>query len=110
MTPIFKNVIIKHQDIGVYSQKYLASQDKTFPDTRYLVGSMFGEKILLTTSLLKWYIIHGLVITRVYQIIQFKPKKCFRKFADGVSNDRRAGKYFIFPFKLYLTNNTFFSR
>jgi len=91
MTPIFKNTTVKHQDIGNYSQKYLEEQDQTFPDTRYLIGSMFGEKILLTTSLLRWYLKHGLVISKIYQFIQFKPKKCFQKFANNVSDDRRAG-------------------
>lgn len=91
MTPIFKNTTVKHQDIGDYSQKYLEEQDQTFPDTRYLIGSMFGEKILLTTSLLRWYLKHGLVITKIHQFIQFNPKKCFQKFADNVSDDRRAG-------------------
>jgi len=33
----------------------------------------------------------GLIITRVYQIVEFQPKRCFQEFSDKVSNDRRAG-------------------
>ena len=38
-----------------------------------------------------WYINHGLVITKVHQLIEFNPSSCFKAFADRVSNDRRAG-------------------
>ena len=33
----------------------------------------------------------GLEITKVYQIIEFDPKKCFECFANNVSDDRRGG-------------------
>ena len=38
-----------------------------------LLGSYFGKKIGLTTPLLKWYLEHGLVITRIYTIADTKP-------------------------------------
>ena len=56
-----------------------------------LIGSMHAEKILLATPLLRWYLEHGLEITRVYQIVEFKPKACFKNFADEVSDARRTG-------------------
>ena len=34
---------------------------------------------------------HGLVVTRVYQVIEHEPKPCFRAFGDSVSAARRAG-------------------
>lgn len=91
MPPIFKNVPIKYEDIGVFMQNFLEETGRTFKDTKYLIGSMFGEKILITTPLLVWYMDHGLIVTRVWQVIEFKPAKCFKGFADTVSNDRRAG-------------------
>ena len=59
--------------------------------TRYLIGSMWAEKILMITPLLTWYIKHGLEVTKIHQIIEFAPKSCFKAFADRVSNDRRNG-------------------
>ena len=73
-------------------REFLKESGQRFPNTRYLIGSMFGKKILLITPLLKWYLENGLVVTKVYQLIQFQPKKCFERFANQVSDDRRAGK------------------
>ena len=91
MTPIFKNTLIREEDIGEHMQNFLKERNEKFKPTRYLIGSMFGEKILLITPLLKWYLQQGLIVTKIYQLIQFNPKKCFKKFADQVSEDRRAG-------------------
>ena len=41
---------------------------------RSLIGSMKGEKILLATPLLKWYLEHGLEVTKVHQVIEFTPE------------------------------------
>jgi hypothetical protein len=53
-----------------------------------LVGSMFGEKIMIITPLLKWYLIKGLVVTRIYQVVEYSPAKCFQIFGEAVSNAR----------------------
>ena len=58
---------------------------------RSLIGSMKGEKILLATPLLKWYLEHGLEVTKVHQVIEFTPEPCFKPFGDAVSDARRAG-------------------
>ena len=56
-----------------------------------LVGSFRGVKILLATPLLRWYLAHGLVVDRVYQIIEYEPNPCFRRYGESVSTARRAG-------------------
>ena len=91
MCPIFKNTTINEADIGEYMQNFLRETGQKFEARRNLIGSMFGIKMLFITPLLKWYLEHGLVITKVYQVIQFNPVKCFAKFADNISDDRRAG-------------------
>jgi hypothetical protein len=53
-----------------------------------LVGSMYGEKIMIITPLLKWYLIKGLVVTRIYQVVEYSPAKCFQIFGEAVSNAR----------------------
>ena len=95
MTPIFKNTIVRQDDIGEYMQEFLKETGRTFNDTRYLIGSMFASKILLITPLIQWYMSHGLVVTKIHQVIEFSPKQCFQNFADDVSNDRRAGWWII---------------
>lgn len=92
MPPIFKNADVTVDDIGDFMRNHLKESNTEFKKKRYLIGSMFGIKILLITPLLQFYMKHGLVIRKVYQIIQFDPRKCFKTFADKVSNDRRAGQ------------------
>ena len=58
---------------------------------RMLVGSYRGDKILLATPLLRWYLDHGLEVPHVYQIIEYDPIRCFRRFGDAVSTARREG-------------------
>jgi len=91
MPPVFKNTTVTENDIGDHMTDFLSSTGKSFKPTRYLIGSMWGEKILMITPLLTWYIQHGLEVSRIHQIIEFAPKNCFKAFADRVSNDRRAG-------------------
>jgi hypothetical protein len=57
----------------------------------HLLGSMFGEKIMIITPLLKWYLLKGLVVTRIYQVVEYSPATCFQKFGEAVSDARRAG-------------------
>lgn len=58
---------------------------------KLLVGGMSAERILLATPLLKWYLDHGLQVTRVYQCVEFTGKACFKDFQDCVSEARRQG-------------------
>ena len=43
------------------------------------------------TPLLRWYLDHGLEVLHVYQIIEYDPIPCFRRFGDAVSTARREG-------------------
>ena len=56
-----------------------------------LVGSYRGNKILLATPLLRWYLDHGIEVLHLYQIIEYDPIPCFRRFGDAVSTARREG-------------------
>ena len=91
MQPIFKNTTVTRDDIGSFMQQYAEEHDIMSTPRRMLVGSYRGEKILLATPLLRWYLAHGLVVDRVYQIIEYEPKPCFQNFGDSVSPARRAG-------------------
>ena len=44
---------------------------------RSLIGSYYGEKILLATPLLQWYLEYGLVVTKIYQVVQYWPEDSF---------------------------------
>ena len=91
MQPIFKNATVTRDDIGPFMRQYAEEHDIMSAPRCMLVGSYRGEKILLTTPLLQWYLAHGLVVDRVYQIVEYSPKPCFQQFGDSVSAARRAG-------------------
>ena len=91
MQPIFKNTTVTRDDIGPFMRQYTEEHDIMSTPRRMLVGSYRGEKILLTTPLLRWYLAHGLVVDRVYQIVEYSPKPCFQHFGESVSTARRNG-------------------
>ena len=82
---------ILNDDIGEFMKAYAEENDIMTRPRRSLIGSMKGEKIQLATSLLKWFLGDGLEVTRVYQVIEYTPKPCFKPFGNVVSNARRAG-------------------
>ena len=73
MCPIFKNTEISRDDIGDFMQTNAEEHNIMAQPRRSLVGSMKGEKILLATTLLKWYLEHGLEVTKVHQVVEFTP-------------------------------------
>ena len=91
MQPIFKNTTVTRDDMGPFMRQYAEEHNILTKPRRMLVGSYRGDKILLTTPLLRWYIAHGLVVDHVYQVVEYEPKPCFRNFGESVSTARRNG-------------------
>ena len=91
MQPVFKNASVTRDDIGPFMRQYAEEHDILSKPRVMLVGSFRGVKILLATPLLRWYLAHGLVVDRVYQIIEYEPNPCFQRFGESVSTARRAG-------------------
>jgi len=72
-------------------KQYAEENDIMRRPRRSLIGSLKGDNILLATPLLKWYLEHGLEVTKIYQVVEYTPKPCFKSFGDAVSAARRAG-------------------
>ena len=56
MTPIFKNVEIKRSQVGEHMQAFAEQHNIMSTARRTLIGSYKGDKILLGTPLLKFYL------------------------------------------------------
>ena len=82
--PNQKRAKISRDDIGEHMKRFAIENDLLKKPTQSLLSSYFATKILLATPLLKWYLSHGLIVTKVYQVIQFKPVKCFEKFGEEI--------------------------
>ncbi len=91
MPPIFKNVDVTKDDIGDYMKEFAEQHGIMTQPRRLLIGSMFGEKILLTTPYLKWCLDHGLQVTKIYQVIEWEGDDCFAKVGERISQARRDG-------------------
>ena len=89
--PIFKNAVVGREDVGELMKGFVEKNGLLKKPRRMLISSYFGEKILLTTPLAKWYLDHGLEITKIYEFIEYNPEKTFENFALDVSNGRRGG-------------------
>lgn len=91
MSPIFCTVDIPHADIGEYMQDHCKKHNISESPRNLLVGGMAAEKLMVHTDLLKWYLEHGLEVTKIYQVIEFKERRCFREFVKKVTEARRQG-------------------
>ena len=91
MCPIFKNVEISRDDNGECMKNFGEEHGIMNRPRRSLIGSFYGEQILLATPLLKRYLDHGLEVTKIYQVIEYTPVPCFKPFGEAVSDAQRAG-------------------
>ena len=91
MCPLFCSVDINFEDIGEHMQEFAKKAGLSTKPRRLLVGGMRGEKMLIATPLLKWYLNHGMEVTKIYQVIEYNRMKCFQKFVKEVTEARRAG-------------------
>ena len=91
MSPLFCSTDIAFDDIGAHMQAHIREYHFSDQPRRLLVGGMKARQILLATPLLQWYLKHGLVVTKIYQVVEFQQQRCFREFVKEVSDARRQG-------------------
>ena len=91
MAPILQNTDVGREHFSEHMKRFAINGDFLKQPQRMLIGSLFGKKILLLSELAKWYLSHGLVITRVYQMIEHTPRAVYKEFGESVSDARRKG-------------------
>jgi len=62
-----------------------------FTKSRKLIATLKGEKLLIKSTRLKWLVVHGSIITKVYGVIEAIPRKIFANFMNWVSDEKRKG-------------------
>lgn len=87
--PICKNTDISLDDIGEHMKQYAEEHGYMTRSRRNLISSFWARKILLTTPILCWLLEHGLKVSRIYQVIEMKPKACFSSIKDIIIDERR---------------------
>ncbi len=89
MSPIFCTTEVPFEVIGSHMQEHAKKYNISQKPRILLVGGMKAEKILLASKLLQWYLKHGIVVTRIYEVIEFCRDRCFSDFIKDVKDARR---------------------
>ena len=71
MSPLFCSTDIPYEAIGSHMQRHVDHYNLNTNPRRLLVGGMKGKQLLIATPLLRCYLNHGMVVTKIYQYIKW---------------------------------------
>lgn len=91
MCPLFCTTEVDFDCIGEHMQRHAEKYGLSTKPRTLLVGGMKAECLLVSSPLLKWYLEHGLLVTKIYQVTEFSKQSYFKNFVDKVTDDRREG-------------------
>ena len=90
-SPLFILSEVPGDQIPQHMQGYkINTGRKKIKNNKKLLGVMKAEKILLYSPLLKWYLNHGLQVTKIHKYISYTSGRPFKWFPEEVSGARRA--------------------
>ena len=90
-SPLFVISEVPEDQIPQHMQDYkINTGRKKIKNIKKLLGVMKAEKILLYSPLLKWYLNHGLQVTKIHRYISYTSGRPFKWFPEEVSSARRA--------------------
>ena len=90
-SPLFVLSVVPEDQIPQHMKDYKFNTGrKKIKNNKKLLGVMKAEKFLLYSPLLKWYLNHGLQVTKIHKYISYTPGRPFKWFPEEVSSARRA--------------------
>ena len=90
-SPLFIFSEVPEDQIPQHMQDYkINTGRKKVKNNKKLFGVMKAEKILLYSPLLKWYLNHGLQVTKIHKYISYTSGRPFKWFPEEISSARRA--------------------
>ena len=90
-SPLFILSEVPEGQIPQHMQDYkINTGRKKIKNNKKLLGVTKAEKILLYSPLLKWYLNHGLQVTKIHKYISYTSGRPFKWFPEEVSGARRA--------------------
>ena len=88
--PLFVISEVSEEQIPQHMKDYkINTGRKMIKNNKKLLGVMKAEKILLYSPLLKWYLNHGLQVTKIHRYISYTSGRPFKWFPEEVSSARR---------------------
>jgi hypothetical protein len=91
ISPLLCTTDVPFEIIGDHMQEHVRRSELSEKPRRLLVGGMRARQMLIATPLLKWYLEHEMVITKIYHVVEFIPHRCFRDFVREVGDNGRLG-------------------
>ena len=89
--PLFVISEVPEERIPQHMKDYkINTGRKMIKNNKKLLGVMKAEKILIYSPLLKWYLNHGLQVTKIHRYISYTSGTPFEWFPEEVSSARRA--------------------
>ena len=89
--PLFVISEVPEDQIPQHMKDYkINTGRKKTKNNKKLLGVMKAEKIFLYSPLLKWYLNHGLQVTKIHRYISYTSGTPFKWFPEEVSSARRA--------------------
>ena len=89
--PLFVISEVPEDQIPQHMKDYkINTGRKMIKNNKKLLGVTKTEKILLYSPLLKWYLNHGLQVTKIHRYISYTYGRPFKWFPEEVSSARRA--------------------
>ena len=88
--PLFILDKVPEEQIPQHMKDYqINTGRKKIKNNKKLLGVMKAEKILIYSPLLKWYLNHGLQVTKIQRYISYTSGRPFKWFPEEVSSARR---------------------
>ena len=88
--PLFVISEVPEDQIPQHMKDYkINTGRKMIKNNKKLLGVMKAEKILIYSPLLKWYLNHGLQVTKIHRYISYISGRPFKWFPEEVSSARR---------------------
>ena len=88
--PLFILDEVPEEQIPQHMKDYqINTGRKKIKNNKKLLGVMKAEKILIYSPLLKWYLNHGLQVTKIHRYISYTSGRPFKWFPEEVSSARR---------------------
>ena len=78
MSPILCTSEVPLESYGKHMQRYVEEMGMGKTPRVLLVGGMSAQEILIATPLLRWYLQHGIVVTKIHQVVEYQQKRCFK--------------------------------
>lgn len=94
--PLFIHADVNTRNCGEYTDRLINHLGRTNKLYRHkidskLISSLKATKVLIMTPLLKWYLEHGLVVTKLHSVIEAQRGKPMKDFIDWGADQRRLG-------------------